>query len=220
MTPTFLVFDTETTGLPPRAPKGAPPIPADDPRQPRLASFAAILCDATGAAIQRYSVLIRPEGWSMAQFDAMARAEGKTPASAVNGLTDERLNADGVPVIEVLHMYSEAILAGMIPVAFNSQFDVKIMRGELRRAGMPDLFEQTRHICMMKAQDAYAADGLCMSAPGFVKLRDACAFHGVMQIDAHTAGGDAEDCRQLLAIAIRDGRLPEPAVNYSSHRAA
>lgn len=217
--PTFLVFDTETTGLPPRAPKGAPPIPADDPRQPRMASFASILCDETGAVLDRRSVLIRPNGWTMAQFDATARAEGKTPASAINGLTDERLNAEGVPVIEVLAPYSQAILAGLIPVAFNSQFDVKIMRGELRRAGMPDLFGETRHICMMGAQDAYTGDGICMSRPGFIKLADACAFHGIVQGEAHEAGSDAEDCRQLLAIAIRDGRLPAPKVNYSSHRA-
>ena len=220
MKPTYMVFDTETTGLPPRAAKGAPPIPADDPRQPRLASFAAILTDEIGAEIERHKFYVRPEGWTMAAFDARAIAEGKKPASEINGLTDDFLNAHGIPVDHVLAFYSGHILNGVTPVAFSSQFDVKVMRGELRRAGRPDLFEQTKHICMMKAQDAYAPRGLCMSSPGFVKLSVACDFHGINLDNAHDAMADAAATRVLLAIAINDGVLPAPTVNYSSHRAA
>ena len=220
MPPTYLIFDTETTGLPVRAARGEPPVPADDPRQPRMASFAAIIADETGAEIERHKFLVKPDGWTMAEFDARARADGKVPASEINGLTDEVLNADGVPVGEILALYSGHILGGLTLVAFNSQFDVKVMRGELRRAGMPDLFDQTRHICMMKAQDAFAPRGLCMSRPGFVKLAVACEFHGIDLANAHDAMADTEACRALLAISIAAGCLPEPAINYSSHIAA
>lgn len=220
MTPTYLVFDTETSGLPPRAPRGCPPIAADDPRQPRMASFAGIIADAQGRELDRQKFYVRPEGWTMAEFDERARHEGKTPASAINGLTDDFLNEHGVPVGDVLRFYSEQIAAGLIVVAFNAIFDTKIMRGELRRAGMPDLFEQTRNICMMKAQDAYAARGLCMSSPGFVKLAVACEFHGVTLDNAHDALADTKATQELLAIAIADGLLPAPTVTYSKHHAA
>lgn len=213
----YMVFDTETSGLPPRGPRGAPPIPADDPRQPRLASFAAIIADEDGHEIERRKHFIRPVGWTMAEFDARAIADGKKPASEVNGFTDDFLNANGLPVETVLNFYSLQIAQGLIPVAFNSQFDMKIMRGELRRAGMPDLFEQTRNICVMKAQDVYAARGLCMSSPGFVKLAVALEFHGIVNDNPHDAMGDAEGAQKLLAILIRDGLLPEPKVTYSSH---
>jgi DNA polymerase III epsilon subunit-like protein len=216
----FMVFDTETTGLPPRAERGAPPIPADDPRQPRMASFAAVFTDARGMAMARRRILVRPEGWTMAYFDDIARAQGKTPASAINGLTDEILNANGAPVAHALALYSEAILAGMTPIAFNKLFDLKIMRGELRRAGMPDLFEETKAICAMAALDPYAAEGLCMSRPGFVKLSVACEFFGITNADAHDALGDADATAELVAILIRDGRLPEGSVVYSQNRAA
>lgn len=220
MTPTYLVFDTETSGLPPRAPRGCPPIPADDPRQPRMASFAAIIADELGREIDRQKFYVRPEGWTMAEFDERARHEGKTPASAINGLTDDFLNSVGVPVYDILSFYSEQITSGLIVVAFNAIFDTKIMRGELRRAGMPDLFEQTRNICMMKAQDAYAERGLCMSSPGFVKLAVACEFHGVTLDNAHDAMADTKATQELLAIAIADGLLPAPTVTYSKHHAA
>lgn len=216
----FIVFDTETSGLPPRGPRGTPPIPADDPRQPRLASFAAIIADEIGHEIESHKFYIRPEGWTMAEFDARAIAEGKKPASEINGLTDALLIERGVPVVDVLRFYSGHITSGLIPVAFNSQFDMKIMRGELRRAGMPDLFEQSAHICVMKAQDPYAQRGLCMSSPGFVKLAVALEFHGIVNDNPHDAMGDAKGAQELLAILIRDGLLPEPRVNYSAYKAA
>ena len=218
--PKYMVFDTETTGLPPRAPRGAPPIPADDPRQPRMASFAAVITDATGAPLSRQKFYIRPEGWSMSYFDELARAEGKTPASEINGLTDDFLHTNGVPVHDALSFYSQAILGGLTPIAFNKLFDLKIMRGELRRAGMPDLFEETKAICAMAALDPYASEGLCMSRPGFVKLSVACEFFGIVNEDAHDAMGDAEATARIVAILIRDGRLPEGAVVYSANRAA
>lgn len=215
MEPKFLVFDTETTGLPVRVARGEPPVPADDPRQPRLASFAAIIADESGHEIGRQKFYVRPEGWTMAEFDARAIAEGKKPASEINGLTDAFLNENGLPVSEVLDFYSAQIASGLIAVAFNAIFDTKVMRGELRRAGLPDLFEQTRNICVMKAQDAYASRGLCMSSPGFVKLATALEFHGIVNDNPHDAMGDAEGAQKLLARLIADGLLPEPRINYA-----
>lgn len=222
--PRYLVIDTETTGLPPRAEKGAPPIPADDPRQPRLASFAAIVCDDMGRPMPSFARrrhLIKPAGWSMAYFDDLARAEGKKPASEVNGLTDAILQAEGIPVSDVLEYYSAEIHAGLIVVAHNAVFDTKIMRGELRRAGFPDLFEQTRNICTMKALKPYVDEGKIYSSGfGRVSLENACKYFGIEQPEAHEAMSDAENCRAILEILIADGRCPEPGITLSKNRAA
>lgn len=207
-TPTYLVFDTETNGLPPRAPRGAPPIAADDPRQPRMASFAGIITDANAQEISRHKFYIRPDGWSI---------DG-TEAGAINGLTDEFLTANGVPVIEALTFYSDCIEKGLTVVAFNKLFDLKIMRGELRRADLPDLFEETKAICVMNGLDPYASAGLCMSRPGFVKLSTACEFFEIVNAKAHDAMADAEAARVILQILIEDGRLPEASVTYSKNR--
>lgn len=207
--PKYLCFDTETNGLPPRALRGQPPIPADDPRQPRMASFAGIITDDQGRELSRHKFFIRPDGWTI---------DG-TEAGQINGLTDAFLTANGVPVEEALEFYSAQIEAGLIVVAFNAIFDTKIMRGELRRAGMPDLFEKTQNVCCMKALDDYAAQGLCMSRPGFVKLSVACEFFGITNLQAHDAMADAEAARAIMEILIRDGRMPDPKVIYSKHHA-
>lgn len=212
----FAVFDTETTGLFIfREGRNGPPVPADDPRQPRMAAFAVIFADANGHAVGFVRFPIKPEGWSVAEYDARALADGKRPASAVNGLTDEFLNEHGVPVSRVLSVWNAIIDRGLVVAAFNAQFDCKTMRAELRRAGLPDRFEETRNVCLMKALDPYGAQGLCIQR-GFVKLVEACAFFGIVNADAHDALADAKAAQEILAILIRDGRLPEARVHYAA----
>lgn len=218
-TPTYLVFDTETTGLPPRGARGEPPIPADDPRQPRLAGFAGIVTDAFGRELERHKFYVRPEGWTMAEMDARAIAQGLKPASEVNGLTDDFLIDHGIPVGRVLDFYSGHITAGLIVVAFNAIFDTKIMRGELRRAGRPDLFEQTRNICVMRGLAPYARRGLPIMRE-FIMLSEACEWFGIVNAQAHDAMGDAEAARALLETMIADDLLPAPTVTYSKHHSA
>lgn len=107
--------------------------------QPRLAQLAIVLIDEDGNIEGENNFYVKPDGWSM------------TPeATEVNGLTDEFLHAHGVPVVDVLMAYSMLIEQGRFLVAHNAQHDTKSLRGELRRAGMPDLFEQTRNVCTMR----------------------------------------------------------------------
>ena len=84
------------------------------------------------------------------------------------------------------------------------------MRGELRRAGRDDLFEQTANICTMKALQPYAAEGLCIMR-GFVKLQEAAEFFG-FELDNHEVMSDTVAVQKLLEILIRDNRLPDPGV--------
>jgi DNA polymerase III subunit epsilon len=198
----FVVLDVETTGLPMRAERGAPPIPADAPGQPRLASFCVIALDENLVEIEQDSIaaLIKPDGWEIG-----------AEASAVNGLTTERCAAEGIPVADVLGVYSDLIGRGAIVVAHNVIFDTKIMRGELRRAFLPDLFKQTRIICTMRA----AADVI---TPGRkqVKLIDAYRhFFESDFADAHTAQADARACLALLRKLTEIGCCPEPQINYA-----
>jgi hypothetical protein len=59
-----------------------------------------------------------------------------------------------IPVTAVsapVAVYCAAIDEGRVVVAYNAHHDLKIMRGELRRAGRDDLFAKTRNICAMRA---------------------------------------------------------------------
>lgn len=200
----YICFDTETNGL------FNFKLPADADGQPRLASLAMIEVDADGNETDRTSLYIKPNGWQM--------TEG---ASRVNGLTDEFLAANGTPVEIALQAYSEKILAGLIPVAYNAQYDLKVMRGELRRAGMPDLFEVTPNICVMRPMTA-----ICQiprrSGGGFKfpNLSEALEHFGHTLDDAHQAMNDAEGALKVMNGLMRLGMLPEPAVYYAKEEPA
>ena len=200
MTATYLVFDTETSGL------FDFKRPADDPDQPRLASAAFIVADEDGNEISRTSHLIRPDGWTM-----------PLEAEAINGLSTELLNMEGVPMADVLDIYQGHIEAGLIVTAFNVQFDCKVMRAELRRAGRPDLFEQTPNSCLMRGLAPYKDKGLAVKG-GFVKLAVACEHFSIINADAHDAMADAEAALALLQILVRDGNLIPPKIHYAKDR--
>lgn len=207
--PTYVVFDTETTGLFLfRDKETGDPVPADDPRQPRLASAAFIVCDDQGIEISRAKHYVKPDGWTMPQ--------GEGSAGSVNGLTDEFLEQNGVPVAEVLDMWEGFINDGLIAVAHNSQFDSKMMRAELRRAGRPDLFEETKQTCTMRSCKAYKDQGLALKRGQFVKLEVACEFFDIPLINAHDAMADAQACWRLMCRLIADGNLIEPKVHYAA----
>lgn len=197
--PKFLVIDTETTGL------FNFKLPADDPSQPRLAAAAFILANEAGEEIEAVKHYVKPEGWEM-----------PAEAFAINGLSTEFLDANGVPVLTVLDEYQAHIEGGLIVVSFNAQFDCKVMRAEMRRAGRPDLFEETPNICVMRNLSPYGKEGLPIMR-GFVKLREACEWFGFDQGEAHDALHDARAARQILARLIADGRLPEAKVHYAKN---
>lgn len=207
---TYVVFDTETTGLFLFKDKETgEPVPADDPRQPRMASFAAILADESGREISRTKYFVKPDGWSI---------DG-TQAAEVNGLTDEFLAENGVPVSDVLDIWEGYVRDGLIVAAFNAQFDCKMMRAELRRAGRDDLFEQTKNTCLMRGLAPYKNEGLCI-VRGMVKLSEACAHFGIENEDAHDAMSDAQAALCILQRLIADGRVIEPKVHYAKKSAA
>ncbi len=202
--PSYLFFDTETNDLPDYDK------PADEVSQPRLASFAMILTDPDLVIQHRASALIKPDGWEM-----------KPGAQAVNGLTMERLQADGVPVGTVLLAYAVAIMEGRVVVAYNARHDTKVMRGELRRAGMDDLFERTWNVCAMRCcmgEDRQGRKKVVEKASGkrgWPKLSDACAHFRIPTPNEHTALGDAEACLDLFWELRKVGWDTEPAIHYA-----
>jgi len=200
----YCIFDTETTGLFLfKDPDTGAPIPADDPRQPRLAHFNAILLNDELEEEDEIDLYVKPDGWEM-------------PAEAgdVNGLTTQFLEENGTPIGVVLDAYVTIVTAGYVVVAHNAQFDTKAMRSELRRAGLPDLFDQTPNICTMRAAMALGVKK-AGGGRGFPKLTDCAAHLGLVIDDAHSAKGDTRATLALFRHLHAVGALPEARVHLA-----
>lgn len=195
--PHYLIFDTETSGLFDYS-QGA-----DAPGQPRMAQIGMIFVGADLKIEAEYEFSIRPEGWEMSP-----EAIEKT------GLTTEYLKQHGVPATEALQLYNSAIEARRVVVGFNVQFDLKVGRAELRRAGMEDRYLQTRNLCMMWATRAIVAARDAKGSVKIPKLEEACAFFGIDQPKAHSALADAHSAFGLMQKLIERGALPEPKSPY------
>ena len=175
----FTVIDCETNGKPDFKK------PADDPSQPRLAQLCMIDVNDRLEIEGEANYYVRPDGWKMEE-----------EASAINGLTDDFLNEHGRPITEVLSEYQNRILNGRAIVAFNAQFDCKTMRGELRRAGLDDLFMKTRNVCVMRK-----SNGVILKAggkKGWPSLAEARAFLNLTTEGAHKAVKDAHDALEVF----------------------
>jgi DNA polymerase-3 subunit epsilon len=174
----FCVIDTETNGLPDNTK------PADAEGQPRVASAALIFTDRDLNPQHTWHGLVKPDGWTM-----------PPEVQAINGLSMERLTAEGLPILLPLSLYALALDEGRTIVAHNFYFDAKLMRGELRRAKMDDRYAKTGSLCTM-----IMARRLCSRAKLTVVYQE---LIGQPYEGAHGALADAQACLAVLR-AIRD----------------
>lgn len=217
--PGYAVFDTEGTGLfIYKYPKDHPDVelrgksyPADMPGQPRLASLAIVYANEALEIEREYHAFVRPD---INDYNMTAGAVEK------HGLTVEFLNEHGIPVTEALNEFQSAVDNGRIMVAHNSQHDMKQMRGELRRAGMADKFEDSPNICTMRAM----TDICKIPPPGgrggykWPALSEALLFIGADQLGDHSAINDAKGALELLRHMKKLDLLPEAKVHYAKDR--
>lgn len=191
----YCIFDTETSGLFDFKKR------ADEGGQPRLASIAMLAVDDDLNLVAATSVLVRPDGWRMSE-----------EAVRINGLSQQLLETHGVPVQEVLWRYAEEIRRGTVMVAHNAQFDTKMMRGEFRRAGMADLYDETRTICTMRTlTDICRIPKATGRGYKFPKLSEAVSQLLLRDhANAHGALPDAMACLDLLRWIKVNGTMPQP----------
>jgi hypothetical protein len=101
-------------------------------------------------------------------------------AFSANKLSFAFLRENGRPVGEALRWYDSMLALGCIPLGFNMQHDGRQMRGELRRAGMPDLFDETPNVCAMRSMQAAKIKVKKLNGKGgFPRLIDVAAHFGV-----------------------------------------
>lgn len=138
----YLIFDTETTGLPKRYNARW-----DDLNNwPRLTQFAFLLCDQNGNEVKSFSSLIKPAGWTIP----------KEKFFIDNNMSTERCEKHGIPVYEALRSFQEALKMADYKVAHNINFDNPIVASEMIRNGVThQLFQFKKGICTMSSTTSY-----------------------------------------------------------------
>jgi DNA polymerase-3 subunit alpha len=117
----YLIFDTETTGLPKR---WDAPI-TDINNWPRCVQIAWQLHDEMGKLIEHQDYLVKPEGFNI-PYDA----------ERIHGISTELADNEGVFLAEVLEKFNIALSKTKFIVGQNLGFDINIMGCEFHRLGI------------------------------------------------------------------------------------
>ncbi|MBA3664771.1 MAG: DNA polymerase III subunit alpha [Bacteroidetes bacterium] len=122
----FLIFDTETTGLPRNY--NAPLTDFDN--WPRMVQVAWQLHDAQGNLLQNSSIIIKPEGYSI-PFATIQ----------IHGITNERAHEEGEDLKSTLQKFADVVTKTTYLCGHNIEFDLNIVGAEFLRCGLTNILE-------------------------------------------------------------------------------
>ena len=123
----FLIFDTETTGLP----RDYNAALTDLDNWPRMVQIAWQLHDKTGKLLNNDSIIIKPENYTI-PFNAIQ----------IHGITNERALTEGKQLKLVLEQFILMIDKCTYLCGHNIGFDINIIGAELLRCGLPNVFNE------------------------------------------------------------------------------
>ncbi|WP_299127438.1 DNA polymerase III subunit alpha [uncultured Winogradskyella sp.] len=187
----YLIFDTETTGLPKR---WDAPI-TDTDNWPRCIQIAWQLHDAMGNCIEHQDYLVKPEGFNI-PYDA----------EKIHGISTELAQEQGVPLAEVLEKFNEALSKTKFVVGQNVKFDLNIMGAEFVRE---DVVNPLQELPVLDTCTEHTAS-LCQipgGRGGKFKLPTLTELHqylfGEPFAEAHNATADVEATTRCFFELIR-----------------
>ncbi len=132
----YLVFDTETTGLP----KSYKAPITDTENWPRLVQLSWAWFDKDGKAWDRYDYIIKPDGFVVPE-----------EATRIHRISHEQAVAEGKDALTVLTEFARHISRAEALVGHNIDFDDKIIGCEFYRFLIANDLASSKKICTMKA---------------------------------------------------------------------
>ncbi|MCX6795771.1 MAG: 3'-5' exonuclease [Candidatus Falkowbacteria bacterium] len=131
----YLVFDTETTGLP----KNYQAPLEDFDNWPRLVQLAWQFYDGDGNLWEEESIIVKPEGFTIPE-----------EVAKIHRVSQERAMNEGVPLDEALNRFADAVSRAHFLVGHNIDFDDKIVGSEFLRSQRDNVLQQATKVCTMK----------------------------------------------------------------------
>ncbi len=123
----YLIFDTETTGLPRNY---AAPL-TDFDNWPRCVQLAWQVHDETGKLLSSGDYIIKPDGFTIPYN-----------SEKIHGISTERAHKEGVPFSEAMDYFSQNLEKCTFVAGHNLEFDLNIMGSEYLRMGRENPLSQ------------------------------------------------------------------------------
>lgn len=198
----YLVFDTETTGLPVNF--NAPL--SDSANWPRMVQIAWQLHDDNGNLIENQDYIIKPEGYDI-PFNA----------SRIHGITTKIANEEGRDLAEVLAEFNDVLKKAKFGVGQNVDFDYKIIGAEFFRKGIETPLAELPQADTMILGTEYTAipsgkEGKFKS-PKLEEIYE--KLYGHKFDEAHNAAADVNATAQVFFEMLRIGVIEASQLQIS-----
>jgi len=187
----YLIFDTETTGLPKR---WDAPI-TDSDNWPRCIQIAWQLHDELGNCIEHQDYLVKADGFNI-PYDA----------EKIHGISTDLANEQGIGLEEMLEKFNIALSKSKFVVGQNVGFDTNIMGAEFHRLGIENNLQELPVLdtCTERTANLCAIPG---GRGGRFKLPTLTELHqhlfGTGFGEAHNATADVEATTRCFFELIR-----------------
>lgn len=132
----YLIFDTETNGLI----KNMDASPSQIHNFPNVIQLAFVLLDEQFNEIDSFCELIIPDGWTIPNKRFWIE----------NGYNTETNAQKGIPMLDALKRFCDAVDRSKTIIAHNLTFDHKIMSAEMIRYNIAPMKKPEHKICTMK----------------------------------------------------------------------
>ena len=201
----YLIFDTETTGLPQNF--NAPL--SDSDNWPRMVQIAWQLHDENGELIENQDYIIKPEGYDI-PFNA----------TRIHGISTKMAQEQGRDLQEVLEEFTEVLKKTKVVAGHNIDFDYKIVGAELFRKGIENTLEKTPSADTMElgtnfCQLSGGKNGRYKS-PKLEELYE--KLYGKKFDEAHNAAADVNATAQVFFEMMRIGIIPAENLKISQEQ--
>lgn len=198
----YLIFDTETTGLPKKY--NAPLTDLDN--WPRLVQLAWQIHDEKGGLVEVKNFIVKPDGFTI-PYDS----------EKIHGISTDRANREGVELKIVLEEFAKSVATSKLIIGHNVQFDVNIMGAEYLRAGVDSKLMDTEHLCTKDESTDFCAipggRGGKFKWPKLIELHHKLFNEGFDE--AHNAAADVEATTRCFLELVRVGVISKKRLGVS-----
>ena len=201
----YLIFDTETTGLPQNF--NAPL--SDSDNWPRMVQIAWQLHGENGELIENQDYIIKPEGYDI-PFNA----------TRIHGISTKMAQEQGRDLQEVLEEFTEVLKKTKVAAGHNIDFDYKIVGAELFRKGIENTLEKTPSADTMElGTDFCQLSGRKNGRYKSPKLEELYEkLYGKKFDEAHNAAADVNATAQVFFEMMRIGIIPAENLKISQEQ--